>query len=58
MNRGRYAECVECFYYHKERANPICGECTAGEFFQERVRIRSLDTLPTMTELRTPTDDE
>lgn len=42
-NPGRFSECRDCLFHNRNRENPLCRDCTAGEFFEERVRIRDVD---------------
>lgn len=40
MIRPKFPDCETCIYFSKKRTNPACGECDAGEFYEERVRVR------------------
>ncbi|MBA8881707.1 hypothetical protein [Phyllobacterium myrsinacearum] len=43
----KFPDCVSCKFYNKrfvgKRANPVCGECDNGEFYEEWVRNRALN---------------
>lgn len=40
--KPKFDECTDCRYFiaRGKVANPICGECGSGQFFDERVRER------------------
>lgn len=38
--RPKFDDCRSCIFFVKNRRNAICGECDAGEFFEQRVRSR------------------
>lgn len=38
--RPKFDDCTGCKYFLKNRRNPICGECDAGEFFETKTKIR------------------
>lgn len=52
MSRPKFPDCTDCKWFLRGRSsgrvnqNPICRECDAGEFFEQRVSNRA------------PTDDE
>jgi hypothetical protein len=52
-----FSECRDCKFFSRRTRNPICGPCTAGEFFEERIRIRSLDDHEAMTEFGRMTNE-
>ena len=39
---AKFPDCKDCKFFRRRGAeqmqNPVCGECGAGEFFEERVR--------------------
>lgn len=43
----KFSDCVSCKFYNKrftkKIANPVCGECDNGEFYEERFRNRALN---------------
>jgi hypothetical protein len=49
-NPPRHPDCVDCKFFRRPRENPICAGCGVGEFFQERVVVR---TQPSYREVMT-----
>jgi translation initiation factor 2 gamma subunit (eIF-2gamma) len=39
----KFPECRDCKFFSRRARNPICGDCGAGEHFEERVRVREAD---------------
>ncbi|WP_276122707.1 hypothetical protein [Pararhizobium qamdonense] len=38
--KPKFDDCKSCVYFLKNRKNPICSPCGAGEFFEEKIRVR------------------
>ena len=56
--KPKFEDCRQCRFFNALVANPICGSCDNGEFFEERTRSRA----PSDNELmqiyrRMPNDD-
>lgn len=37
--RPKFSDCKDCRFFNRISENPVCRECGAGEFFDERIRI-------------------
>lgn len=54
----KFDECEGCRYYNRFRANPICGECGNGEFYERRIRNRELTSDELMNIYRRMSDED
>lgn len=50
--KPKFDDCRTCIYFLRTRVNPICKQCDAGEFYEERQvsREKTLDELMKMYE--------